>query len=180
MTDMTRRRSGFTVIEVMIVLAIAGVILLIVFLAVPALQRTHRNYNRRLAAQYAQAQIEDYFAQNGRYPYLGAGPALDLRANFVDGLKNEGPTMLYSFRFTDESASHEYPFSGSGVPADPDMSLDEITIMPGHMCNRAPGLGPGDTDYPVKTSIGGDNDFSRYAIWTLLEGTGVYCVDNQN
>jgi prepilin-type N-terminal cleavage/methylation domain-containing protein len=37
------RDSGFTIIEVMIVLAIAGLIMLIVFLAVPALQRNAHN-----------------------------------------------------------------------------------------------------------------------------------------
>lgn len=36
-------QRGFTIIEVLIVLAIAGVIMLVVFLAVPALQRTNRN-----------------------------------------------------------------------------------------------------------------------------------------
>jgi prepilin-type N-terminal cleavage/methylation domain-containing protein len=40
---MHRYRTGFTIIEVMIVLAIAGLILLIVFLAVPALEREARN-----------------------------------------------------------------------------------------------------------------------------------------
>src|SRR5436309_381027 len=39
--------EGFTIIEVMIVLAIAGLILLIVFLAVPALQRNSRNTQRK-------------------------------------------------------------------------------------------------------------------------------------
>jgi len=39
--------SGFTIIEVMIVLAIAALILLIVFLAVPALQRNSRNTSRK-------------------------------------------------------------------------------------------------------------------------------------
>ncbi len=39
--------AGFTIVEVLIVLAIAGLILLIVFLAVPALQRSNRNHNRR-------------------------------------------------------------------------------------------------------------------------------------
>jgi prepilin-type N-terminal cleavage/methylation domain-containing protein len=34
-----KRQQGFTIIEVLIVLAIAALILLIVFLAVPALQR---------------------------------------------------------------------------------------------------------------------------------------------
>lgn len=39
--------KGFTIIEVLIVLAIAGLIMLIVFLAVPALQRNSRNTQRR-------------------------------------------------------------------------------------------------------------------------------------
>lgn len=38
-----RKSDGFTIIEVMIVLAIAGLIMLIVFLAVPALQRNAHN-----------------------------------------------------------------------------------------------------------------------------------------
>ena len=38
-----RNTEGFTIIEVMIVLAIAALILLIVLLAVPALQRQFRN-----------------------------------------------------------------------------------------------------------------------------------------
>lgn len=42
-----KSEKGFTIIEVMIVLAIAGLILLIVFLAVPALQRNSRNTQRK-------------------------------------------------------------------------------------------------------------------------------------
>lgn len=41
--NIKKRNEGFTIIEVMIVLAIAGLIMLIVFLAVPALQRNSRN-----------------------------------------------------------------------------------------------------------------------------------------
>jgi len=43
----SKSENGFTIIEVMIVLAIAGLILLIVFLAVPALQRSSRNSQRK-------------------------------------------------------------------------------------------------------------------------------------
>ena len=42
-----RKSDGFTIIEVMIVLAIAGLIMLIVFLAVPALQRNSHNTSIR-------------------------------------------------------------------------------------------------------------------------------------
>lgn len=42
-----KKQEGFTIIEVLIVLAIAGLIILIVFLAVPALQRNSRNTQRK-------------------------------------------------------------------------------------------------------------------------------------
>lgn len=45
--NLRKKTEGFTIIEVLIVLAIAGLILLIVFLAVPALQRNSRNTQRR-------------------------------------------------------------------------------------------------------------------------------------
>lgn len=40
---LSQRSGGFTIIEVLIVLAIAGLIMVVVFLAVPALQRSSRN-----------------------------------------------------------------------------------------------------------------------------------------
>jgi prepilin-type N-terminal cleavage/methylation domain-containing protein len=58
--------EGFTIIEVMIVLAIAGLILLIVFLAIPALQRNSRNTQRKNdAAAYTAAYSEDVNNNNG-------------------------------------------------------------------------------------------------------------------
>lgn len=47
-----RSEGGFTIIEVMLVLVIAAVIILIVFLAVPALQRNARNVRRRRDVAY--------------------------------------------------------------------------------------------------------------------------------
>ncbi len=44
--QLRKTNQGFTIIEVLIVLAIAGLIMLIVFLAVPALNRNSRNTQR--------------------------------------------------------------------------------------------------------------------------------------
>lgn len=44
--NLLKKKDGFTIVEVMIVLAIAGLIILVVFLAVPALQRNSRNTQR--------------------------------------------------------------------------------------------------------------------------------------
>ena len=51
--------EGFTIIEVLIVLAIAGLIMLIVFLAVPALQRNSRNNGRNSDASRIAAAVNE-------------------------------------------------------------------------------------------------------------------------
>lgn len=69
-TDRRRRgEEGFTIIEVLIVLAIAGLIMLIVFLAVPALQRNSRNTQRRNdVSNYLAAVSEWSNNNNGKVP----------------------------------------------------------------------------------------------------------------
>jgi prepilin-type N-terminal cleavage/methylation domain-containing protein len=57
-------RKGFTIVEVMIVLAIAGAILLIVFLAVPALQRNSRNTQMRNDVASLLAGVSEYSSNN--------------------------------------------------------------------------------------------------------------------
>jgi len=56
--------KGFTIIEVMIVLAIAGLIILIVLLAVPALQRNGRNTAIKNDASAITAGISEYSSNN--------------------------------------------------------------------------------------------------------------------
>src|SRR5687768_147522 len=46
-----KEETGFTIIEVLIVLAIAGLIMVVVFLAVPALNRNNRNERYRTDAR---------------------------------------------------------------------------------------------------------------------------------
>ena len=58
-------RSGFTIIEVLIVLAVAGLILLIVFLAVPALQRAARNTQRKNDVSAIGSAISNFIDNNG-------------------------------------------------------------------------------------------------------------------
>ncbi len=60
-----KQEKGFTIIEVLIVLAIAGLILLIVFLAVPALERSARNTQRKNDASAIASAIADYIDNNG-------------------------------------------------------------------------------------------------------------------
>ena len=70
-------QKGFTIIEVLIVLAIAGLILLIVFLAVPALQRNSRNTSYRSeAAQLLSASSEFSANADGAVPLAANSAAI--------------------------------------------------------------------------------------------------------
>jgi|SRR5665213_930371 len=55
-----KKEKGFTIIEVMIVLAIAGMIMAIVFFAVPALQRNAHNTQRSSDASHLAGIVQEY------------------------------------------------------------------------------------------------------------------------
>jgi len=59
-----KNENGFTIVEVLIVLAIAGVIMLIVFLAVPGLERSNRNTQRKADAARVLAAISEFSSNN--------------------------------------------------------------------------------------------------------------------
>lgn len=69
MSKHQKTKSGFTIIEVVLVLAIAGLIFLMVFLALPALQRSQRDTQRRDDLARFAAQVVNYQTNNrGRVP----------------------------------------------------------------------------------------------------------------
>jgi prepilin-type N-terminal cleavage/methylation domain-containing protein len=70
---LNKRKEGFTIVEVLIVLAIAGVIMLVVFLAVPALQRNSRNNQRRSDVSHLAGLINEYAANHAGTLPTGAG-----------------------------------------------------------------------------------------------------------
>ena len=60
-----KRDEGFTIIEVLIVLAIAGLIMVVVFLAVPALQRNSRNNQTKTEANNALSAYNEIVGNKG-------------------------------------------------------------------------------------------------------------------
>lgn len=86
MKKLPKNQKGFTIIEVLIVLAIAGLILLIVFLAVPALQRNSRNTQyKNQVSSYLGAVNEFTNNNNGRIPSSSGD------VSTVNGLSADGP-----------------------------------------------------------------------------------------
>ncbi len=65
MQKLKRNNQGFTIIEVVLVLAIAGLIFLIVFLALPGLQRGRRDTQRKNDAGRIMSALDTYAGNNG-------------------------------------------------------------------------------------------------------------------
>ena len=59
-----RHKSGFTIIEVVLVLAIAGLIFAMVFIALPALNQSQRNTQRKRDAAQLVTAMQQWFTHN--------------------------------------------------------------------------------------------------------------------
>ncbi len=78
-----KKQTGFTLIEIVIVLAIAALIMVIVFLAVQGAQRSQRDNTNKAAAGQALAQAEQFLANNsGQYPTTA------MPASYVEKIKS--------------------------------------------------------------------------------------------
>lgn len=63
------KAKGFTIVEVLFVLAIGGLILMMVFLAIPAINRWNNNNKRKADVSAILQAVSDYRLQNmGGYP----------------------------------------------------------------------------------------------------------------
>ncbi len=77
-----KSKKGFTIIEVVLVLAIAGLIFLMVFIALPAMQRSQRDTQRRNDYSQLSAAMTSYMTNNnGSLPAVNATLAPDKYIN---------------------------------------------------------------------------------------------------
>ena len=66
---MKSSKYGFTIIEVVLVLAIAGLLFLAVFIGLPALQRSQRNTQRRQDVARVASAVTEYQSANNKLPF---------------------------------------------------------------------------------------------------------------
>lgn len=95
MPKQLKSKRGFTIIEVVLVLAIAGLIFLMVFLALPALQRSQRDTQRQDDIARLQAALINYQTNNrGKIPTTLTGAsatgATTSTTGTIDGSKITG------------------------------------------------------------------------------------------
>ena len=176
-------RSGFTIIEVVLVLAIAGLIFLMVFIALPSLQRAQRDTERRNAIGRMAAQIQQYQTNNnGRLPKNGSiaaqVPAGDddmvkmevynssnnSAASFIKNYMN-GATAQYN-EFNDPSG-WAFGLTIDDFAGDqPNLNFEDymIYMYKGAHCNGE--------------LVESSNNPRDYALVYKLEGSSVYCSNN--
>lgn len=154
--------KGFTIIEVVLVLAIAGLIFMMVFIALPALQRSQRDTQRKNDLSRAITAITSYASNNrGSLPLNTAVAWGAFKTNYL---------IANGDSFVDPSGT-DYIFTGTGaggaaMAANVAFSADEpnIYVTTGASCD-------GDT---IKTGQGA----RKLALQMKLEGGGIACQNN--
>lgn len=167
-----RKQEGFTIIEVLIVLAIAGLIMLIVFLAVPALQRNSRNTQRKNDVAAIQGAISNFLSNNnGAMPtqmgYVTADTnsvtvfcseaapanitpkdtATYSAANCQNSNKNyeQAKVGLYDVTtsaYITTASSVPTVVASSGTPSDSNININSIVVDLGYQCGATAGTAP--------------------------------------
>jgi prepilin-type N-terminal cleavage/methylation domain-containing protein len=149
-----QKQKGFTIIEVVLVLAIAGLIFLMVFIALPALQRSQRDTQRKQDLSRSLTKVNEYQSNNRNALPASNNAAWNKLAD--DYLRVSGDT------FTDPTRG-DYTFNVT--TADPTYNNDTavITVAVGKSCN-----GEGLSDAGSRT----------VALRMKLEGGGTACQNN--
>ena len=84
MSNLLKKDKGFTLIEIVLVLAIAGLLLVIVFLAVSGAQKSRRDSQRKNDLSRVAAQVESYASNHaGVYPASSAAFNTELTGSYA-------------------------------------------------------------------------------------------------
>jgi prepilin-type N-terminal cleavage/methylation domain-containing protein len=118
------KQKGFTIVETMIVLAIVGAIMLVVFLAVPALQRNSRNTGLRSDVANVLGAVNEFITNNnGNMPTTAATASGVVTISGAAGTSSAQTNVRGS---TDIS-------NGNAAPAL--TTTDTIVLVFGNKCN---------------------------------------------
>lgn len=141
---MKQKLKGFTIIEVVLVLAIASLIFLMVFIALPALQRSQRDASLKSEANKVLSQLTQYQSSNkGRWPQ-GDNAGAAAFSSYIDATNETWPL---TFESGTEVSIQTYT---SGLIASPDAG--KIQIVTGAKCVADPKPAPSNNGQNVLVS----------------------------
>ncbi len=160
-TALQKGSQGFTIIEVMIVLAIAGLILGVVLVAIPQLQKNQRNESRKSVLARISAEVDNYIGNNEGVVPTNTN---SLTTGFTTGFMERYITSA-SGRTFDKPGGGNYSYLDYSSPSA--VEVDTIVYHAGGKC---------DGELPSGTGASATRNF---AIAVGLEGGSSYCVDNE-
>jgi prepilin-type N-terminal cleavage/methylation domain-containing protein len=152
---MAAKNQGFTIVETLIVLAIAGIILMLTFMAIPTLQRNARNNQRKQDINLVLSAVSQWELNNsGNVPQTATSPPDDFLRNSKNKLSYYDPANI-TVRPT--------PLDSINLLALPTPDLERVFVTNHVKCN-----GTGDD---INTRKGGYNDVA--AIFAIETSGGV-------
>jgi prepilin-type N-terminal cleavage/methylation domain-containing protein len=165
-------KKGFTIIEVVLVLAIAGLIFLMVFIALPALQRGQRDSQRRSDVSRINTQISNY-QTNSRGKIPTATQMTAPTTGFVTKYLKGGATKAGD-EYSDPSEGTGYTITTGA--ADP--TRGQINYQTSMLCDN-----DGVANSSITQSDGTVLNATprNYVLRIFLEGqNSPYCIDNRS
>ncbi|MBR3168889.1 type II secretion system protein [Candidatus Saccharibacteria bacterium] len=158
-----KSKQGFTIIEVVLVLAIAGLIFLMVFIALPALQRGQRDTQRRNDMSRFLSQLAQYQANNN---------------SNVPGSKDAFNTFIANYLRVNGDTFAD--------PSGTNYTVNNYTACTSTACAQKSAANDYQSGYiNVYTNATCNGEAPKYekgarkiAITYKLEGAGIYCGHN--
>ena len=179
---MTKNKKGFTIIEVVLVLAIAGLIFLMVFIALPALQRSQRNTQRDDDLSRFLTAANDYQTNNnGKTPFYkssnaNAGVDKNFVKRYIDSTCKSYTSNGYqcgesSNEFRDPDGTNYNMVGNTKISANTTYNWTWENNK--HTIRAVVNATCGDEGQALKGT--GDR---QYAMFYVLEGGAISCNDN--
>lgn len=195
----TKSKQGFTIIEVVLVLAIAGLIFLMVFVALPALQRSQRDTQRRNDLSRVDTSMVQYQTNNqgtnggSNLPEFGKFDATtessfsancknNTACSFIRNYMNSGTSDNIS---TNTFQDPDGTYYGMYILSHKESGLTDTEGTWSYEANGIKKSSAMDHMIYVFTgakcsgeTVTGDSQ-RHFAILYRLEGAGTYCIDDQ-
>lgn len=162
----TKKEKGFTIIEVVLVLAIAGLIFMMVFIALPALQRSQRDTQRKNDLSRLVTALNSYQSNNrGSLPTNWDETETTSWKGFLARyVRVSGDTFKDPSGGGENDGDYELKQGKGAVPSDFVADNPYIYVTIGSICNGE--------------SLTEGQGSRKVAFQMKLEGSGIACVNN--
>lgn len=154
MISLKSKQSGFTIVELLIVIVVIGILAGLVVTTFNGIQQKGRNTERQTDIKALHGQLEAYYAQNGMYPTLDHFNDTTWRATSMKGLDQDS---LYDPKGDKADTS---PLANA-----PAANVYAYVVTPA-----------GCDDDPATATV----DCATYKLTATNEGTGTYEKDSLN